>query len=67
MWATRKAAVQEVLDALSEGLGKKPAQCAEQLGIETDADAKVDIKDFATPQLQRPRAGAGGGGAGAAR
>lgn len=45
-WSSRKSRAMEVLNALSEGMDKKVAHVAEELGIETDADAGVNIQDF---------------------
>ena len=35
-----------LLRQVLEGAGKKPRELQEEMGIETDADAGVDIKDF---------------------
>lgn len=47
-WAERKRIVCDVVDSMSEGLGRKPKVLMADIGIETDEDAKVNIKDFAS-------------------
>ena len=44
-WRERKRQATEVIDLLCEESGKKPKVMLEMIGVETDADAKVDIKD----------------------
>ncbi len=48
-WAERKRMVCDVLDAMAEGLERKPRELADAIGIETDEDAKVSIRDFTLP------------------
>lgn len=46
-WAARKRMVCDVVDSMSEGMGAKPKAIMADLGIETDEDAGVSLKDFA--------------------
>ena len=45
-WSTRKNTVMDLLNSISEGTGKKLSVLCESIGIETDKDAGVDIKDY---------------------
>jgi hypothetical protein len=45
-WSSRKNAVMDVVNAISESSGQKLQALCASIGIETDKDAKVDIKDF---------------------
>jgi hypothetical protein len=40
-WRTRKDAVVEIMDAISDGMEKKPRAVMSNMGIETDEDANV--------------------------
>lgn len=44
-WSTRKAMVMDVIDNMAEGLEKKPAALMESVGLETDEEAGVSIKE----------------------
>lgn len=45
-WMNRKNMVMDVLNSIAEGTGKKLSVLVESVGIETDKDAGVDIKDY---------------------
>lgn len=45
-WSSRKAMVMDVVDAMADGLEKKPKKLMDDIGIETDEDCKVNIRDF---------------------
>ena len=45
-WKVRKGMVEDLVNAMSEGLNKKPKELLATIGIETDADAGVSLKDF---------------------
>jgi hypothetical protein len=45
-WRDRKRQATEVIDLLCEESGKRPKDMLALIGVETDADAKVDIKDI---------------------
>ena len=37
----------DLLGSMAEAMDKKPAALREEIGIETDEAAKVDVRDFA--------------------
>jgi uncharacterized protein YydD (DUF2326 family) len=43
IWISRKKSVKDIVDALAEGMDKKPKVIFEDYGMETDEDAGVDI------------------------
>jgi hypothetical protein len=45
-WVSRRRMVLDVVGSMAEAMEKKPAVVAAMLGLETDEDAKVAIKDF---------------------
>eukprot|EP00052_Salpingoeca_macrocollata_P017279 m.140373 g.140373 ORF g.140373 m.140373 type:complete len:210 (+) comp20333_c1_seq4:59-688(+) len=45
-WRKRKAIVNSVVEAVMEGYPKKKSQLLDDIGIETDEQAKIDIKEF---------------------
>eukprot|EP01108_Squamamoeba_japonica_P006527 TRINITY_DN5327_c0_g1_i1.p1 TRINITY_DN5327_c0_g1~~TRINITY_DN5327_c0_g1_i1.p1 ORF type:complete len:213 (-),score=98.45 TRINITY_DN5327_c0_g1_i1:112-750(-) len=62
-WSTRKKTALEILGDLSEGSGKSMKDLKASIGIEDDAEAKVDLKamnaKYATT-TKRPAVGVGG-------
>lgn len=52
-WKKRKGKVNEILDVVGEGMGKKVKEMYKECGIETDEDAKVDIKQL--PDIKIPK------------
>ena len=46
VWVWRKRIVAEVIDQMAEGLEMKPREIMEEIGIETDEAAGVNVKDF---------------------
>lgn len=47
LWKKYRGLVNSILDQISEGTGKKKGELNEEIGIETDEDANVDLNDFA--------------------
>lgn len=66
-WASRKAMVAEVVDAMAEGMEKRPRDVLEMLGVDTDESAGVSIKDFSAASAMATGSGGSGGGGGAGR
>eukprot|EP01086_Lenisia_limosa_P011346 TRINITY_DN37068_c0_g1_i1.p1 TRINITY_DN37068_c0_g1~~TRINITY_DN37068_c0_g1_i1.p1 ORF type:complete len:222 (+),score=61.52 TRINITY_DN37068_c0_g1_i1:46-711(+) len=44
-WRKRKRTVNDMVGAISEASGKRPRELHEDIGIETDEEAKVDLKE----------------------
>ncbi|OSX76116.1 hypothetical protein BU14_0207s0034 [Porphyra umbilicalis] len=55
-WKKRKRIVVEAVATISEGANKKPAELYEKIGIETDEEAGVNMKDM-PPALKPERKG----------
>lgn len=45
-WKRRKRTASDMLDVLSEGMNEKPKKLCEMIGVETDEEMNVTIKDF---------------------
>jgi 26S proteasome regulatory subunit (ATPase 3-interacting protein) len=45
-WQQRKRMVMDMVDNMAEGLEKKPRDVCGLLGLETDEELKLDIKQF---------------------
>lgn len=46
LWAERKRMVMDVVDGMADGLEKRPREVCDMIGIETDENVGVNIKDF---------------------
>lgn len=60
-WRKRKRMCKDILDTLSEGMGKRIAELKEEFGLEFDEDAGVKLEDMEDdvkePPLKRRRVG----------
>lgn len=45
-WKKRKKTVKNIVDTISENMGKKPAELMEIIGLETDKDVGADLAEF---------------------
>ena len=45
-WRKRRRMCMDVIDTISESADKKVKTLCDEMGIETDKDAKVDLKEF---------------------
>lgn len=52
LWKKYHVLVKSIVDQIGEATGKKRSELYEEIGIETDEEAKVDIADF--PEIENP-------------
>lgn len=51
-WKKYRSLVNNILDQIGEGTGKKKSELTEEIGIETDEDVSVNFADF--PEIANP-------------